>query len=273
LGVAAVNTGNNLVYLVVSALLGFMGISGIFGKNNLSGVKVQVEFPEDIYAKTECPAIVTLVNKKRFFPVFLMKLKIGGDTVFFPFVDGRSSSTRHLNVTFPRRGRHKIADLHIFSVFPFNFFTRYRKLNTLPPIVVFPRPKRSELLFPYNRNRRWTGEIDSDRAGYESDIVSIREYAYGDPLKYVNWKATARTGQLKTKELSSPVYEPVVIDFDEVPIKDLEERISSIAYTIIQCHRENRPIGMRMDGRVFAPGSSHRHRSVLLRELALYGSD
>lgn len=30
LGVAAVNTANNLIYLVVSALLGFMGISGFF---------------------------------------------------------------------------------------------------------------------------------------------------------------------------------------------------------------------------------------------------
>ena len=36
LGFAAVNTGNNLLYLLVSALLGFMAVSGILGRLNLA---------------------------------------------------------------------------------------------------------------------------------------------------------------------------------------------------------------------------------------------
>jgi len=39
LGFAAVNTGNNLLYLLVSALLGFMAVSGVLGKWNLSRLR------------------------------------------------------------------------------------------------------------------------------------------------------------------------------------------------------------------------------------------
>jgi len=45
IGFAAVNTGNNLLYLLVSALLGFMAVSGVLGKWNLAGVEVCYVLP------------------------------------------------------------------------------------------------------------------------------------------------------------------------------------------------------------------------------------
>jgi len=65
LGVSAINTGNNLIYLIVAALLSFMGISGFFGKNNLSSVEVDIEFPQEIYARNEFPLKINLTNKKK----------------------------------------------------------------------------------------------------------------------------------------------------------------------------------------------------------------
>jgi len=270
LGVSAINTGNNLIYLIVAALLSFMGISGFFGKNNLSSVEVDIEFPQEIYARNEFPLKINLTNKKRLLPVFLMRVNVAGQVAFFPYIDPKSQASRYINISFPKRGKYKINDLYIYSVFPFNFFTRYRTLDKAFEYIVFPELKACSLLTLYERDRRLKGDRTSDNTGYEMDIVSIREYAYGDPMKYINWKATAKTGKLKTKELSSLLYRPIIIDFDDVVIKDIEEKVSCIAYSVSRLIKNNTPIGLRIKDKLYPPDISQPHKINMLRELALY---
>jgi uncharacterized protein (DUF58 family) len=272
LGVSAANTGNNLVYMIVSALLGFMSLSGIFGRNNLSRVSVEVEFPEEIFARRDVPVGVVVTNLRRKMPIFLLRVRVGDSTVSFPYLDGGQRETRYLTTNFQRRGRHEISGITVSSVFPFNFFIRFRYLSRQFSCIVFPELKKEELLGGNHRERKVRGERTSDKIGHESDIISIREYAYGDPLKYINWKATAKTGKLKTKELSAPSSRPVVIDFDRVLIRDLEERISVVAYTIHRLIRRNVPVGLRIAEKRYDPGLSKMHKVGMLRELALYDS-
>jgi len=55
-----------------------------------------------------------------------------------------------------------------------------------------------------------------------------------------------------------------------VDIEDIEQKISCIAYTIVQLVRKNIPIGLRLNGAFFAPAVSNTHKATLLTELALY---
>jgi uncharacterized protein (DUF58 family) len=249
-----------------------MGISGFFGKNNLSGITVEAEFPPEIYANSSFPLKVTLKNKRRLLPVFLMKLQVGDLTLFFPFVDQKGESTKYVTTIFPKRGAHKIENIYISSVFPFNFFTRYRALQNVFSFVVFPELRKCELHNIYLKERRIRGEETTDRIGYESDMISIREYVHGDPLKYINWKATAKTGKLKTKEFSSLAYQPIIIDFDRVAIGDIEEKLSCIAYSLLRIIRRNAPVGLKMNGRLYEPGVSQFHKINMLKGLALFES-
>ena len=258
------------MYLLVAALLSFMGISGFFGKSNLAKITVEAEFPSEVYANINFPLKITLKNKRRVLPVFLLRLKIGESPVFFPFVDTKGESTRYVEAAFEKRGAHEVRNVYISSVFPFNFFTRYRVLQDVFSFIVFPELKRCDLAELYEKGRKASGETATDKIGYESDMISIREYVHGDPIKYINWKATAKTGKLKTKELSSLSHQPVIIDFERTMIKDLEERISCIAYSIVQLLKKNMPIGLRMNGRFYEPGVSQAHKISMLKELALY---
>jgi uncharacterized protein (DUF58 family) len=269
LGVSAVNTANNLIYLIVSALLSFMGISGFFGKRNLSKIDVAAELPEEIYANKGFPLRIRLQNNKGFLPVFLMRVNICGSEVLIPFADKKGDSIRHANISFEQRGRHEIKDVHICSVFPFNFFIRCRRLDNPVSFVVFPEPRKSELPGFFERERMIKGERLVDKAGYEADILSIREYMHGDPFKYINWKATAKTGELKTKELSSSAHRPVMIDFDAIEIKNREEKISSVTYIILQFLKKNIPVGLKIGERIFNPEVSNSHKISMLTELAL----
>jgi len=250
-----------------------MGISGFFGKNNLTRIIVDLEFPQEIYAKKEFPIKIILKNKRRVLPVFLLKLRINEqNTVFFPFLDTRSEVVKYANISFDKRGINKIQNILIHSVFPFNFFTRYRLLHNTYEFTVFPELIKCDLLTLYEKRGRIKGEKTSDKIGFDPDIISIREYVHGDPLKYINWKATAKTGKLKTRELSSLTYQPIIIDFEKIVINDIEEKISCVAYSILQLLRKNIPIGLKIGSRVYEPNVSQSHKLSVLKELALYES-
>jgi uncharacterized protein (DUF58 family) len=254
-------------------LLSFMSISGIFGKSNLSKISFTVDLPQEIYAGTPVPLKITLTNNRRFLPAFLIRLTTDTFEAFFPFTNIRSALSLYTSISFEKRGAHTINNIRINSVFPFNFFTRFKKINHTYDCVVFPVLKPCDLSSVCEQEKKKKGEKVSDRRGYESDVVSIREYVRGDPLKYIHWKATAKTGKLKTKELSSLDHRPVIIDFEKVSIANIEERISSIAYAIVQFCKKNIPVGLKINGKLYLPDVSSAHKINLLRELALYGTE
>jgi uncharacterized protein (DUF58 family) len=259
--------------MIVSALLAFMSISGIFGKNNLSKVALHIDFPQEIYAGNKFPVKVTIRNERRFLPAFLIRLKTDIFETLFPFTDTRGETTKYVNISLPKRGLYRLKGSAISSVFPFNFFTRFRRLEGDIDVVVFPGLQHCELYALYEKNKKIKGEKASDKIGFESDIVSIREYVHGDPLKYIHWKATAKTGKLKTKELSTLTYQPIVIDFEKVAIRDMEEKISCIAYSIVQLLKKNIPIGLKINNKLYEPGTSYSHKISMLKELALYNRE
>lgn len=250
-----------------------MAISGIFGRNNISGLKFTIELPQEIFAGTSVPVKVTIENRRKFLPAFLIRLHADRFAAFFPFVGRRDSASVYVHITFDKRGLHSIRDVRISSVFPFNFFTRFKVIHQTVTCVVFPKLKSQGSCISLQEKASRTGDWTSEITGIDSDILSIREYVRGDPLKYIHWKASARTGRLKTKELSSSANQPVIIDFENIAIQDLEDRISFAAYTIVNLLKRNKPVGLRMRNAFHKPGISNQHRIAMLRQLALDGSD
>ena len=273
MGVSAVNTGNNLIYLITAAFLSFLGVSGFFGKSNIARVEIELGAPGELYAKTEFLLKVRLVNRRRYLPSFLIRVQAGDGAALFPYVAAGASEEKYITLVAGKRGRHFIDDATVSSAFPFNFFIRFRRAKITFAYIVFPEPKKCRLADFLEHERRARGEASSDRAGYEGDLLSLRNYAHGDPMKYIHWKASAKSRELKTKELSSLAQRPVVIDFEKTAIRNREERISCITYLLLLLFRRNIPAGLRIGGRVFAPGTSTSHKTAMIRELALYGEE
>jgi uncharacterized protein (DUF58 family) len=70
IGFAAWNTGNNLLYLILSAMLAFLIAANLIGRVSLAGVAVQLRFPDHIYAGESASISVTLLNHKRVLPSY-----------------------------------------------------------------------------------------------------------------------------------------------------------------------------------------------------------
>ena len=271
IGFSAVNTGNNLVYIVTSALLSYMLVSGVFGKRNIYGIKVAMEYPEDMFAGSSSPVVARIHNKRRFLPAFLIRVSFSNQEALFPFIQAGSTLNHCFSFSAPSRGRHRVPDIRISSVFPFNFFTRYKTLYSDTEVIVYPRPEKCRLEHLQTRQIRSRGESPSNLTGYDSDLLSIRNYVTGDPPKYISWKSTAKTGQLKTKELSSIQLDNVIIDFDRMDKGHLEHAISCVTYTVLTLLRSRIPVGLTIDGDTMGPDLSGAHKERMLTRLALHG--
>jgi len=69
-GVAALNTGNNLLFIVLAAMLAAIIISGVASAGVLRGLELEVTVPQHVFARKEILARLTLHNRRRVFPSY-----------------------------------------------------------------------------------------------------------------------------------------------------------------------------------------------------------
>lgn len=269
LGIAAVNTGNNLLFLIVSALLSFMGISGYFGKRNISKIDIWVEFPEEVFAKKEFYLTVKAINKKAFMPMFLIKVLINDKSVLIPYAEKEGEGK--LKISVDQRGIFSIKEAKVCSVFPFNFFERCFTVKVDTKKVVFPEPKECNLFqisdYKFKVKQKSEGQI-IEKQGYEGDFLGLRDYNFGTPVKYIDWKASTKSENLKEKVLSAIQSTPTIIEFEKINM-DLESKISCITYLAVN-HKKFENTFVKVENTTYnLQDKSDRHK--LLTKLALYG--
>ena len=73
--------------------------------------------------------------------------------------------------------------------------------------------------------------------------------------------------------MAATAIEPVILEVDLIPGRDLEERLSRCAFLINRLLKGGRPVGLKLADRIIAPALTRVHRLKLLGELAVYGKD
>jgi uncharacterized protein (DUF58 family) len=251
-------------------LLGVMGASGFFGKRNLSRVNVSLAFPREVYAHRPFTLSIHLKNQRTILPVFLLKVIVDNKRTLFPFVDQGMAATAYMPFVFASRGVQSMGDVYVESSFPFSFFIRAARIEVRSEVIVFPEPLECRTALPGKEDRNRKGGQSAQGLGDTPELAAIRDYAPGDPLKYINWKATAKTGKPKTRVFSSAAQQPVLIDFETMDIRGIEERVSCAAFLVLDLIEKQVPVGIRFAHRLFEPAVSEPHRLGIMRELALY---
>lgn len=269
LGFSAVNTGNNLLYLLVSALLGFMAVSGLLGQQNLNRLNVEIVQPEEAYAGHSTLIRVRILNRRRWLPGFLLRLEIPEGSALFPVIEAGGELSRPLPLSPERRGYQRLPSIWVSSHFPINFFVRARRLPDQPEFLVLPAPQNCPLDIAEGDNVAGASR-DLSQLGSTGELQSISDYHGLEPLKDIHWKLSARNDELKVKRLSSQGQQPVMLDPDAIPGTNLEERLGRSCYLINRLMRNQQPVGLRLGNREISPALGKPHRLRLLRELALY---
>jgi len=228
---AALNTGNNLLFMVLACLLAGILISGLLSRVVLGGIDVRLELPEHIFAQRTILAIAELDNTKQMVPSFSLSLvseaapnvkqnppaaiaapQILDRPVYFAHIPHRQTVRQNVELTFPRRGVYRQDALGLRTRFPFGFLQKTRRVNSAIEVVVYPRIQPTAEF--YEVLPLVTGELESYQRGRGNDLYAIRDYQFNDSARHVDWKASARTGALQVKEFAREDERRVMLVFD-----------------------------------------------------------
>lgn len=269
LGFSAVNTGNNLLFLVVSGLLAFMSITGLAGLLNLSQLTPQLLPVTDPFAGTPSSFRLIMHNGKRYMPSFLVRVDYpGASGVTLAVVPPSGNAEAFLELCLPQRGRLWLDKIKISSPFPVNFFNRYWMVDPGVELVVFPHLLAGAATGEGERNRP-AGVSRQRSRGHEGELERIAPYSGRESLRMVHWKLTARGDDMLVKEFGGQLSRPLMVDPRQVEGQTMEERISRAAW-LVKRWTPVRSVGLRLDGRTIPAAGGPHHCLLLLTELALY---
>jgi len=221
LGLAALNTGNNLLFLILSALLAGILMSGVLSTIVLTGNEIEIELPEQIFAGQPALAMLTIHNRKQSLPSFSLRVRsdpraagqpVFRDPVYFPYVPRHSEALQRVELMFPRRGLYRQDSFVLQTRFPFGFLEKWRSVDSPVEALVYPPVEPTEEF--YEVLPMVSGEMESMHRGRGHDLYAIRDYQSADSARHVDWKATARTGELKVREFAREDERQVVLVFD-----------------------------------------------------------
>lgn len=109
-----------------------------------------------------------------------------------------------------RRGPWYVGPATLRSSDPFGFFSTRRELGKKEEIFVYPHS--FPIHEPPARNERLLGQLTARRRLVTDPMrrAGVRDYHPEDPFRTINWKATARTGNLKVN-VNDPVISTIMM--------------------------------------------------------------
>ncbi len=269
-GFAAINTGNNLLYLTFGIMMSFVVASGIISMMNLSRIEVSLNPAGDLFALTPAPLRLSLRNRKHLIPSYSLTIEIEGEKAYIPYLSTGKGKTAAVRVMFRERGWNKIPEAKLSTRFPFGFFKKWIRVD-LGDDEILVYPKIDSVEAEREGFKEKYGESESEKLGFGDDLRSIKEYQEGDNPRLIHWKTTAKTGRLMVREMHDEETRGAVIEFN--PDKDtqrLEHQISRIASLFVELLKRGFEIEFIAPDRRFSPAQIGRSPRPVLTYLALF---
>lgn len=287
LGFAALNTGNNLLYLVLSLLLAFLVLSGFLSESALRGVRVERRLPRDIYAGRRNRVELRIHNVDRRLASFALVVEDrvvpesrgrpptpeAAGRVFALRIDPGETIHRDYALVPSTRGHLCFESLRLSTRFPFGLFVKSIEVDARAEALVYPTiltvtPASAE------RGRRHHGDTERNRKGDGVLLMGLREHVADDGLRRIAWRQSARRGALfvgvgEEEEIADVEVELPAAAAGPEAGEVFERQVVRAASEVIHHLDAGLRVGLRTPGESFAPGDGRHHRAALLRHLAL----
>jgi uncharacterized protein (DUF58 family) len=199
---AAVNTGNNLIYLLLAMMLSLMVLSGILSEQSLRKIFIRRHFPRHLFAGTPFSLKIRFENRKRYLASFSLRLRESWagpvPEIHLSRILPGACATHRLTLTFRKRGCYTLRGTKLSTTFPFGLFLKTRYPSVVNEVLVYPQivPLPAKILsgsFSYEPGRELS-------KGAGAVYRSLRDYRIGDESRAIHWKTTARLRRLIIRE-------------------------------------------------------------------------
>jgi uncharacterized protein (DUF58 family) len=272
-GLAATNTGNNLLYIILAALLSFVVASGILSNSALKRLRFTRVIPDRVFAQTPVLYGVSVRNHKKYAPSYLITIhdeSIAERPGFIPVVHAGGSTSTVMEATFPRRGIHTMKELKVTTAFPFGLFTKGMIVEPDDEVLVLPRIRDDVL--PPEEFLALTGDESRSISGSGEEPWNIVEFTSGDNPRHIHWKSSAKRDELMKKEFMAQTERMMTLRLVDADDEEdiLEERIERAATLVDHFIRKGHPTGMLLPGLFISPKRGVYQCVRILEALALY---
>lgn len=270
--IAAVNTGNNLLYIMLGSMCSLLVLSNLLAEWNLRGLSLQRRLPAEVYAGQPASGAFRVENRRRFGASAALRVSEQlPDGVVAHGLCLRVSPGAVVEVparwTLPRRGPVQLDALRLASAWPFGLMERWRDLSVPAELLVYPGPLHGQAA------RRAPGagptRVDRRRRGGEGELLGLRPYVPGDPLRDLHWPTSARAGQPMVVVRSAVVADEVVVEVEDVQGPLWEHQLGRATGQLVAHFRRGQSVGLRLLGRTHPPRPGDAWRRHLLALLAL----
>jgi uncharacterized protein (DUF58 family) len=280
IGFAAINTSNNLLYLVLGMLLSLIIGSGILSEISLKRLAVTRQPPEHYFAARPFLMGITLTNEKSRFASFSVEVEevleeqpMQRKCYFLKVPAGRTQRTSYRH-TFDRRGLYTLTGVTLRTRFPFGLFQKSARVASACEVLVYPR------VYPLPLEREAYqdgGEGYAGRAGRHGEYHTLRDYRVGDDPRTIAWKASARQRRILAREYEDPRSHEVLVFFDNAASAPLspsdidrqEQAVSEAASLAAHFVERGFRVGLRSHSSDLRPQSGPAQLHRILKELAL----
>lgn len=236
IAVAAVNTGNNLIYLIFSLMLSFILLAVMLLRRNLSRISLEVSIDHPVFAGEQTYASFTIKNNRKLIPAYSIRVTASGAAhpVYCAYIASKDSVKKEIKITFKKRGLYSYGKFFVQSGFPFILFEKSKSVKVSGEVLVYPALMDVEQLMPDISGMEGSGI--GKTSGFGNEIRSIREYRYGDDWRNIHWKASAKASSLMVKEFALTDIRKITIIIDNLlpSQKEVFEKTLSLGGSLAQ---------------------------------------
>ena len=233
---AALNTGNNLLYLVLASMLALVAVSSVLSEWSIRGLRVSRSLEQEAFAgepvrgrwqvrNTRPLAVALDIHLEEVASRHASLATSAGADLAELSAGGRSVVPA--SWCFRQRGIHRIEAVRISTAWPFGIFRKWYEQEAQMDVLVFP----GRLGGLGRRAPRPVGvgtvehEHDAVRPSGRGDFVGLREHRPGDDPRMIHWRSSARRGRLLSAERSEDGSSGLVeLSVDAPPDGEIRER-------------------------------------------------
>lgn len=272
IGLAGMNTGNNLLYIIFGMMLGFITASGVISEICLRDLEIDWIVPPEIYAEKAAYIRLILKNCKEKLPSFGLKVEplitseknLGIEKKISPiqqanFIFLPANSQQYFDIQFvpERRGKYLIKEVKIETRFPFGFFRKYLTRTVDKSFVVYPK------IFSINSFHAGQQFNEKSQAsplkGWGETFWGLRNFFEGDNPRHISWKSSAKQSRLMVRETERETEKKVIISMNPIQLwkdlnaQELELTISFTASFVWKKFNEGFAVGLIADDYFLSP--------------------
>lgn len=138
---------------------------------------------------------------------FFPKTHIESDAAELPNLAPHTSSEHRVSLSPQKRGNHHFDGFILFRTDPFGLFLSSTIIKEPANLLVLPKLyPAAKLAFDGSRKYNQGGLTASKDHGDSEEFISLREYMHGDPIKHIDWKSSAKTGNIIIKQYKSEYF-------------------------------------------------------------------